>query len=90
MNDASSPDRRALLAALKPFQAASLPRSLWQFGSTVLAYLVLNAAMYAALGLSIWLTLALAVPAAGLVVRLFIIQHDCGHGAFFRSRRAIT
>lgn len=36
------------------------------------------------------LTLALAVPAAGFVVRIFIIQHDCGHGAFFRSRRANT
>ncbi len=33
-------------------------------------------------------TLLLAVPAAGLFVRLFIIQHDCGHGSFFASRRA--
>ena len=88
MSGASQSEQRALLAALKPFQAASLPRSLWQFGSTVLAYLALNAAMYAALKLSAWITLALAIPAAGLVVRLFIIQHDCGHGAFFRSRRA--
>lgn len=35
-----------------------------------------------------WLTLLLAVPAAGLLVRLFIIQHDCGHGSFFKSRTA--
>jgi omega-6 fatty acid desaturase (delta-12 desaturase) len=34
-----------------------------------------------------WLTLLLAVPAAGFMLRLFMIQHDCGHGAFFRSRR---
>ena len=34
-----------------------------------------------------WITLLLAVPAAGFVVRLFMIQHDCGHGSFFRSRR---
>jgi omega-6 fatty acid desaturase (delta-12 desaturase) len=33
-----------------------------------------------------WLTLLLAVPAAGFLVRLFLIQHDCGHGAFFRNR----
>jgi acyl-lipid omega-6 desaturase (Delta-12 desaturase) len=33
-----------------------------------------------------WLTLLLAVPAAGFLVRLFMIQHDCGHGAFFRHR----
>ncbi len=82
------PDRRALIADLAPFQAASLARSLWQFGSTMLAYLALNAAMYAVLPVSVWLVLGLAVPAAGMVVRLFIIQHDCGHGSFFRSRRA--
>jgi omega-6 fatty acid desaturase (delta-12 desaturase) len=35
-----------------------------------------------------WLTLLLAVPTAGLLVRLFIIQHDCGHGSFFKSRAA--
>ncbi|NIP15295.1 MAG: fatty acid desaturase, partial [Gemmatimonadetes bacterium] len=39
---------------------------------------------------SYWLTLLLAVPAAGLLIRLFIFQHDCGHGAFFKSRRANT
>ncbi len=35
-----------------------------------------------------WLTLIAALPAAGLLTRLFIFQHDCGHGAFFRSRAA--
>jgi omega-6 fatty acid desaturase (delta-12 desaturase) len=35
-----------------------------------------------------WITLLLAVPAAGFLVRLFMIQHDCGHGAFFRHRMA--
>ena len=39
-----------------------------------------------ALGVSFWLTLLLAIPAAGFLVRLFMIQHDCGHGAFFRRR----
>src|SRR6478752_7872215 len=34
-----------------------------------------------------WLTLLLAVPAAGFLLRLFLIQHDCGHGAFFKGRR---
>jgi omega-6 fatty acid desaturase (delta-12 desaturase) len=42
--------------------------------------------MWAALGLGYWLSLVLAVPAAGFLVRLFMIQHDCGHGAFFRHR----
>jgi omega-6 fatty acid desaturase (delta-12 desaturase) len=35
-----------------------------------------------------WLTLLLAIPAAGFLVRLFMIQHDCGHGAFFRHKLA--
>ncbi len=79
--------QRSLIAAAKPFQAPSLSRSLWQFASTFTAFVATNGAMYAALHVSIWLALALAVPAAGLMVRVFIIQHDCGHGSFFRSRR---
>jgi omega-6 fatty acid desaturase (delta-12 desaturase) len=35
-----------------------------------------------------WLSLLLILPAAGFFLRLFIIQHDCGHGSFFRNRRA--
>ena len=42
--------------------------------------------MWATLDRSYWLCLLLAVPAAGFLVRLFMIQHDCGHGAFFRHR----
>ncbi len=34
-----------------------------------------------------WLTLLLSALAAAFTVRLFIIQHDCGHRSFFRSRR---
>jgi omega-6 fatty acid desaturase (delta-12 desaturase) len=44
--------------------------------------------MYLSLSWSYWLTLLLALPTAGLLVRLFIIQHDCGHHSFFQSRRA--
>ena len=72
--------------SLAPFQAPSLRRSLFQFVSTLLAYLAVNAAMYALAPVSAWLAIALALPAGGLIVRLFIVQHDCGHGSFFRSR----
>jgi fatty acid desaturase len=44
--------------------------------------------MWATLDLGYWLCLLLAVPAAGFLVRLFMIQHDCGHGAFFPRRSA--
>ena len=42
--------------------------------------------MWAMLDIGYWLCLLLAVPAAGFLVRLFMIQHDCGHGAFFHRR----
>jgi len=44
--------------------------------------------MYLSLDLSYWLTILLSLPAAGFLVRMFIIQHDCGHGSFFKSKRA--
>ncbi len=77
---------RSLLASMRHMQCPSLSRSLWQLGSTVISFLAVNVLMYAALQFSAWLVLALAVPAAGLMVRIFIIQHDCGHGSFFRGR----
>jgi acyl-lipid omega-6 desaturase (Delta-12 desaturase) len=81
-------ERRALLASLAHYQSPSAWRSSIQLTSTALAYLMTLGAMYATLQLSIWLALALSLPAAGLVVRLFIIQHDCGHGSYFRSPHA--
>ncbi len=80
-------NRRDLMAALVPFQNPSFLRSAWQLGSTLVLYLAVNAAMYAVAPISAWLVLALALPAGGLIVRLFIVQHDCGHGSFFASRR---
>ena len=44
--------------------------------------------MYYSLSISYWLTLGLSLIAAGFMVRLFIIFHDCGHGSFFKSTRA--
>jgi omega-6 fatty acid desaturase (delta-12 desaturase) len=42
--------------------------------------------MWAALGIGYWLCLLLAVPASCFLMRLFMIQHDCGHGACFKRR----
>jgi acyl-lipid omega-6 desaturase (Delta-12 desaturase) len=80
--------RTALLAALAGHQEPQLRHSLGQIASTFLPLLGVIAAMYVLAGISPWLCLPLAVPAAALTVRVFIIQHDCGHGAFFRSRAA--
>jgi acyl-lipid omega-6 desaturase (Delta-12 desaturase) len=78
--------RRRLREIVARYRRPSLTRSLGQLGSTVLPFLALNALMYVSLSISYWLTLALAIPTAGFVVRMFIIQHDCGHGSFFGSR----
>jgi len=86
-----SPDQSAAagwLARLAAYKEPDLKRSVWQLASAAALYAGAWALMYASLGVGYWLTLLLAVPAAFLLVRLFIIQHDCGHGAFFRSPRA--
>ena len=51
-------------------------------------YLALSVAMYLCLEVSVWITLALAVPAAGFLLRTFIVFHDCAHGSFLPSKRA--
>jgi len=71
-----------------PYQKPDTARSLWQVLNSVVGYGVLWYVMYLSLSVSYWLTLALSVLAAGLLIRTFIIFHDCGHGAFFRSKKA--
>jgi omega-6 fatty acid desaturase (delta-12 desaturase) len=67
---------------------ADLKRSLFQLITTATPFGALLVVMAAASDGAYWLTLLLAIPTAGLLVRLFIIQHDCGHGSFFKSRAA--
>jgi omega-6 fatty acid desaturase (delta-12 desaturase) len=70
------------------FQQPSAWRASWQLANSFIPYLLLWYAMYRSTAISWWLTLPLAVMAAGLLVRIFIIFHDCGHGSFFKSRTA--
>lgn len=73
---------------VKPYQKSEVKKSLWQVVNSFGLLLILWMAMYLSLNVSYWLTLALALPTAGMLVRIFIIQHDCGHGSFFSSRKA--
>jgi omega-6 fatty acid desaturase (delta-12 desaturase) len=75
---------------LATFAQPSLPRSLWQLANTLLPFIGLWVAMVWLIGndFSPWWATLLAVPTAGFYVRLFILQHDCSHGSFFRSARA--
>src|SRR5512135_1277296 len=73
--------------ALARYRSPDLKRSLWQVVDTAVPYTLMWLVMLYFAGRAYWLTLLLAVPTAGFLIRLFIIQHDCGHGAFFRSAR---
>ncbi len=88
----TQPDSRVNVAdwraAVVKYERPHLGRSLWQIANSVIPYLVLWYLMYRSLEISYWLTLALAVVAAGFLTRIFIICHDCGHNAFFKSKTA--
>ncbi len=74
-------------AILGPYGGADLRRSLTQILTSVVPLFIFWYAAYRALSVGYWLTLILAVPTAGFVMRLFLIQHDCGHGSFFKSQK---
>lgn len=63
-------------------------KSIWQIANSIIPFVALWGLMVVSLNISIWLSLALAIPTAGFMVRIFIIFHDCGHGSFFRSQKA--
>jgi omega-6 fatty acid desaturase (delta-12 desaturase) len=69
----------------KPFAKPLPGRSIRQLSITLLLFVGFWIAMMATLQISYWITLLLALPTAAFVVRLFIIQHDCGHRSYFRS-----
>jgi acyl-lipid omega-6 desaturase (Delta-12 desaturase) len=80
--------RRSVLAEIVPYQGPLPALAMRQLTITLAAWVAVLALMYAGLGISVWLAWALAPLAGFLLVRIFIIQHDCGHGSFLRSRRA--
>ncbi len=73
---------------LAPYCQPTVRQGVAQLATSVLPYLALTVLMYLALDVSYLLVLALAVPAAGFLVRTFIVFHDCTHGSFLPSRRA--
>jgi omega-6 fatty acid desaturase (delta-12 desaturase) len=74
-------------ATLDCYAQPRLPRSLLDLATSVVPYLLLLTLIYFSLEVSVALALVLAVPAAGFLLRTFIVFHDCAHGAFLRSRR---
>jgi omega-6 fatty acid desaturase (delta-12 desaturase) len=68
------------------YQTPGVKPAVWQLVSTLVPLIVSFVLMYWSLSVSYWLTLLLAIPAAGLTIRTFIIMHDCGHGSFLPSK----
>jgi omega-6 fatty acid desaturase (delta-12 desaturase) len=81
-------DRPAWNQALAPYARPRLGRSLLDLATSVVPYLALSVLMYLLLGVSDLLVLALALPAAGFLVRTFVMFHDCTHGSLMASKRA--
>lgn len=88
-NPSSVSDARGWTKILTRYRGANDLRSSLEIAITFVPLATLWVMAWAALHFGYWwLSLLLAIPAAGFLVRLFMIQHDCGHGAFFRHRLA--
>jgi omega-6 fatty acid desaturase (delta-12 desaturase) len=72
---------------VRPYAEPDARVAVMQLLNTLLPFLAVMTAMLWGLDRGFWSALLLAVPAAALLARLFTLQHDCGHGSFFKSRR---
>lgn len=79
---------KALKQMVAHYQRPNSWRAWWQVVNSLGAYAAVWALMALSAEVSWWLTVPLALLASGLLLRIFIIFHDCGHGSFFKSRRA--
>src|SRR5437867_152694 len=70
------------------YQEPSFWRALWQMINTLGPYGLLWYLMYRSVAVSWWIAVPLGMLAGAFLVRVFIIHHDCGHGSFFKSRKA--
>ena len=90
-NDSTSNKHKSVLAwkeIVARYQKPSVGRGAWQIVNTLVPYAALWYLMYLSRAVSYWLLVPLAILAGGFMIRVFIIHHDCGHGSFFKSRRA--
>jgi omega-6 fatty acid desaturase (delta-12 desaturase) len=80
--------RPAWREVLAPYTRPRLGRTALDLATSVLPYLALEVLMYWTLQVSVLLTLALAIPAAGFLLRTYILFHDCTHGSLLPTKRA--
>lgn len=80
--------QRQLRKDVSPFATSNTKSGVRQLINTVVPFLLIWFLAYKSLSISIWLTIPLVILAAGFVIRIFIIFHDCTHYSFFKSNRA--
>jgi omega-6 fatty acid desaturase (delta-12 desaturase) len=83
-----TPNRSPWREVLAPFAVPCPRRALVALATSAVPYLALCVAMYLMLDVSLAVTLVLAIPAAGFLVRVFVMFHDCAHGSLLPSKRA--
>jgi omega-6 fatty acid desaturase (delta-12 desaturase) len=89
LNDpAAGPDAAAWKEIVRQYQKPSTALAVWQITNTLVPIAALWYLMYLCLPISWWLVVPLAALMGALLVRVFIIFHDCGHGSFFKSAAA--
>jgi omega-6 fatty acid desaturase (delta-12 desaturase) len=81
-------EQMALMKSIAMYNDPDVKKSVWQIINSFGPYFGMWVLLVWSMNISYWLTLALAIPAAGFLVRIFIIFHDCGHGSFFKSQKA--
>ena len=77
----------AWLRIISGYRQPALGRSLYELFVTLIPFVLFWAAAAVALHYGYWIGLLLVIPTAGFLLRLFMLQHDCGHGSFFGKRR---
>jgi acyl-lipid omega-6 desaturase (Delta-12 desaturase) len=84
----SLPSMKDVQKMLAPFQHSNTRKAILQLGESLAGYVGLWTLMIFLVNRYFWLTIPLIILAAGFMIRLFIIFHDCGHNSFFSSREA--
>jgi omega-6 fatty acid desaturase (delta-12 desaturase) len=77
----------SLQAIVAPYERGATTEAWSALATSVPAFVLAWWLMYRSLSFPYWITIGLAFPCAGFVMRTFIVQHDCGHGSFIRSAR---
>jgi omega-6 fatty acid desaturase (delta-12 desaturase) len=78
------------LRILAKYRQPRFGRSIFELAITVVPFVALWVASYACVINGLWSGYFLVLPASAFLLRLFMIQHDCGHGSFFAQRRLDT